>query len=62
MQHFVPYGAQYGAGASPFGAPTTQSGVIQGKTRPYIPTLAEYMQRLSEQVSAATDPLTVQVA
>ena len=62
MQRFAPYGAPSMAGASSPGAPTAQSGAIHGVTQPYVPTLAEYQQRLFEQVSTATVPLTVQVA
>lgn len=59
---YVPYGTQSAIGASLHGVPTMQSGASYGITPPYAPTLAEYRQQLSEQVLAATYPLTAQVA
>lgn len=61
-QHFAPYGTQSVVGVSNSGTPTAQSGVIRGVSRPYIPKLAEYQQRLFKQVSAATIPISAQVA
>ena len=60
-QRFAPYGAQSVVGVSSLGAPTTQSGVIHGISRPYVLTLAKYQARLSEQVSTMTIPSTAQV-
>lgn len=61
-QRFSLYGVPSPIGAASPSVPTEQSGVVWGLWRPYVPTLAKYQQRLSEQVSVVIVSLFAQVA